>query len=377
MTMHSLDPRQSRWQALRGWQTLLPAAVALLLILALWLGPSGAEAAAKIPPLEVPNATAATEKEMKPYTEVISGTRVTFDMVPIPGGKFRMGSPETEAGRQEDEGPVHEVTIEPFWMGKCEVTWDAYEIWSFKLDIKRREVTGEKPTELDKFADAVARPTAPYTDMTFRMGKEGYPAICMTQLAAKKYCEWLKAKTGRYYRLPTEAEWEYACRAGTTTAYSFGDDPSKLGEYAWYGANSNKVTGNRKYQKVGEKKPNPWGLHDMHGNVAEWVLDAYDDGTFYKSLAGKTTPNPFNPPKAEYPRGARGGSWADDPEMLRSAARRGSDPEWKIQDPQLPQSQWYFTDALFVGFRVIRPLREPTEAEKKLYGPDKYEQIEK
>ncbi len=322
--------------------------------------------------LDVPNASAKTEKEMKPYTEIISGTRATFDMVPVPGGKFLMGSPAGEKVRQADEGPQHEVTIEPFWMGKHEVRWDEYEIWSFKLDIKRREVTGDKATELDKFADAVTRPTAPYTDMTFRMGKEGYPAICMTQLAAKKYCEWLTAKTGRYYRLPTEAEWEYACRAGTTTAYSFGDDPSKLGEYGWFAENSRT-----KYQKVGEKKPNPWGLHDMHGNVAEWVLDAYDTGAFYKSLAGKTTANPFNPPKSEYPRGARGGSWADEPEVLRSAARRGSNEEWKIQDPQLPQSQWYFTDALFVGFRVIRPLREPTEEEKKLYGPDKHEQIQK
>jgi formylglycine-generating enzyme required for sulfatase activity len=322
-----------------------------------------AQQAAK-PVLAVANAAASQEQEMKPYTEVISGTGATFQMVPIPGGTFLMGSPSNEPGRQPDEGPQVEVKIDPFWMCKHEVTWDAYEIWSFSLDIQRRNFTGLKPTELDKLADAVTRPTAPYTDMTFGMGKEGYPAICMTQLAAKKYCEWLSAKTGRYYRLPTEAEWEYACRAGTKTAYSFGDDPEKLGDYAWYFDNSTEA-----YHKVGQKKPNPWGLHDMHGNVAEHVLDRYDPG-FYQTL-GKSAANPYNPPDELENRAVRGGSWDDDPEALRSAARRGSHKDWKIQDPQIPQSQWYYTDALFCGFRVVRPLKEPGEEAKARFGPDK------
>ncbi|HEX6986076.1 MAG TPA: formylglycine-generating enzyme family protein, partial [Planctomycetaceae bacterium] len=183
-------------------------------------------------------ADAETPAEFKPYTQEIPGTDVSFDLVPIPGGEFVMGSPEEEEGRKPDEGPQHKVKIAPFWMGKCEVTWDEYDVWSYNLDIQRRKLTGGEPSELDKVADAVTRPTKPYTDMTFGMGHDGYPAICMTQLAAKMYCRWLSEKTGHYYRLPTEAEWEYACRAGTTTAFSFGDDPSQADEYAWYDENS-------------------------------------------------------------------------------------------------------------------------------------------
>jgi len=169
----------------------------------------------------------------------------------------------------------------------------------------------------------------------------------MTQHAARVFCKWLTAKTGRYYRLPTEAEWEYACRAGTTTAYHFGDDPASLGEYAWFYDNSSEKT-----QPVGKKKPNPWGLHDMHGNVAEWVLDQHlADG--YQKHAER---DPLVIPTMLYPHVVRGGSWDDRAPDLRSAARAGSHPDWKQQDPQIPQSIWYFTDALHVGFRIVRPL---------------------
>jgi formylglycine-generating enzyme required for sulfatase activity len=191
--------------------------------------------------------------------------------------------------------------------------------------------------------------------MSFAMGKGDYPAICMTQHAARTFCNWLSAKTGRYYRLPTEAEWEYACRAGTTTAYSFGDDPDDLEDFAWFYDNSDDT-----YQEVGQKKPNPWGLYDMHGNVSEWVLDQY-----VTDIAGTDNrTDPLAIPLELYPRVVRGGGWDDDPDLLRSAARKGSDPEWKKQDPQIPRSIWYHTDARSVGFRVVRPLVEPSSEDK-------------
>jgi formylglycine-generating enzyme required for sulfatase activity len=315
-------------------------------------------------PAPVPASEATSQEEMKAYTEVIPGTDARFDLVPIPGGKFLMGSPESEEDRSEDEGPQVEVEVSPFWMGKHEVTWDEYELWAMGLYKQRRQVLGQESTKYDVLADAVTIPTKPYQDMTFGMGRDRRPAICMTQLAAKMYCKWLTAKTGRYYRLPTEAEWEYACRAGTTTAFSFGDDPADLDDYAWYFDNSDES-----YHEVGEKKPNPWGLHDIYGNVAEWVLDQYAQDT-YAALNGKPAVNPVRVPTTIYPRVVRGGSWIDDPDRLRSAARVASGPQWKAQDPQLPQSIWYYTDADFVGFRVVRPLTVPTVEEAVKYDLD-------
>lgn len=312
-------------------------------------------------PLAIPEAVAKTEAEMKPYTELLEHSSGKIDMVPIKSGKFLMGSPATEKGRKADEGPQHEVQLDAFWMAKFEMTWDAYDVWMSDLDVHKRTVTNTPANARDVAADKyqLTQPTKPYTDMSFSMGKYGgYPAICMTQHSARVFCKWLSAKTGRYYRLPTEAEWEYACRAGTTTAYSFGDDPAELGDYAWFLDNSEE-----KYKKVGKKKPNPWGLYDMHGNVAEWVLDQHTTD-FYGKLQGKVAANPLAVPLTEYNRVVRGGSWDGDPAALRSAARNASHLDWKQQDPQLPQSIWYLTDALGVGFRVVRPLHEPTAAEE-------------
>jgi formylglycine-generating enzyme required for sulfatase activity len=304
----------------------------------------------------------AAAADMKSYTNTIPGSEVTYEMVPIPGGEFVMGSPDSEKGHKPDEGPQHKLKIEPFWMEKYEITWNEFELFMYPHQEKMIREMHKIDPALNALTDAQARPTQPYVEMSFGMGKDGYPAISMTQHAANKYCQWLSAKTGHFYRLPTEAEWEYACRAGTTTAYSFGDDPSQLGQYAWYGDNSDW-----KYQKVGKKKPNPWGLYDMHGNVSEWTLDQYQ-ADFYQQFAGKEVEEPWNQAKTLYPRVARGGSWDDDdPLLLRSAARKASSAQWKRQDPQLPKSIWYLTDAQFVGFRIIRPLKVPPAEEMEKY----------
>ena len=322
-------------------------------------GANEEETVAEIHKLIVSRLKVTSEADMKPYTNTIPGTRVEFALVPIPGGEFTMGSPQNEAGRQPDEGPLHKVKISPFWMGKCEVTWNEFELFMFAD--QERKFKAEIPTDpyVDKISDAVSRPTKPYVEMSFGMGKEDYPAISMTQHSANKYCEWLSAKTGEYYRLPTEAEWEYACRAGTATAYSFGDDPALLKQYAWYEKNSDF-----KYQRTGTKLPNPWGLHDMHGNVIEWCIDQYKPT--YQPFASSTAVDPWIKSTTPYPHSARGGSWDDTPEKLRSAARRYSDANWKVQDPQLPKSIWYHTDAQFLGIRVVRPLKVPPPTE--LFG---------
>jgi formylglycine-generating enzyme required for sulfatase activity len=211
----------------------------------------------------------------------------------------------------------------------------------------------QKQSDLEKKADAVTRPTPPYADSTFGFGRSGQPAICITHHAAMEYCRWLSEKTGKIYRLPTEAEWEYACRSGTKTAYFWGDGTDQIEDYAWFVNNAEKP------MPVGKKKPNPWGLYDIHGNVAEWCLDHYAPDVYKQFAVAQPSKEPVILPDAkEYSYVARGGSWDDDAELLRSAARRGSNPEWSVQDPQRPQSIWWHTDATGVGFRIVRPLEE-------------------
>lgn len=295
------------------------------------------------------------------YIQKIPGSNQTYPMVAIPAGEFMMGSPASEAGRNDDEGPQHKVKLDAFWMGKYEVTWDFYDLFAFKNMEKEMADRFPDPEKSVAKTDASTRPSPPYVDMSFGMGREGYPAINMTQYAAIKFCKWLYDKTGIFYRLPTEAEWEYACRAGTKTAYSFGNDASKINDYAWYKDNSDGA-----YKQIGTRKPNPWGLHDMHGNVMEWTLDQYLPDYYAKKAAGEVK-EPYAPVTELYPTSVRGGSWDDEASVARSAARIPSSPDWKILDPQLPKSEWWMTSASFVGFRLVRPLKTPSAAEIEAY----------
>ncbi len=327
---------------------------------------------------------------MVPYVETIPGTDVTFEMIPVPGGEFLLGTPEDEADRNDDEGPQVRVVMEPYWVGKTEVTWAEYKAYMDMYDAFKKlqqmsinsqqegiDSSGEnwqlvlahardgKAADADNL-DGVTAPTPLYEpSQTYSAGEEpDQPAVTMTQYAARQYTKWLSAITGRNYRLPSEVEWEYAARAGTTTPYSFGDDPAELDEYAWYDDNSAY-----ELQSVGSKEPNLWGLHDMHGSVAEWTLDEYEADRYAKLGAGSIkAADAVNWPTRLYPRVIRGGGHLDGAAALRSGARLGSEEdEWKLMDPNYPHSPWWYTEeqTLAVGMRIVRPLGPMSEDEQR------------
>lgn len=291
-------------------------------------------------------------EDFKSYDQAVPASALHFNMVPIPGGSFLMGSTAKEKSRKPDEGPQRKVIISPFWMGALEVSRDEFDVF-YK----------DENTSQNSKVDAVTRPSPQYIDMSLGMGKEGgYPVNSLSQQAALMYCRWLYQKTGVFYRLPTEAEWEYACRAGSSTTWYFGNNAAELGANAWCSSNSNN-----KFQKTGQKLPNAWGLYDMLGNVSEWTLDHYEE----KMLERRTDNSTDTIPAAitnRYPKVTRGGSYADDLDLLRCASRQPSNPSWNRRDPQIPKSRWWLTEAGFVGFRILRPKLQPSaEAANEFY----------
>jgi formylglycine-generating enzyme required for sulfatase activity len=292
------------------------------------------------------SALEALPQNKESYVQSIPGTPVSFKMIAVPSGRFTMGSPSAEKGRDDDEGPEHEVELSAFWIAEHEVTfaeWDAF--------FKNMQV----PQTKNVAVDAISRPTTQYIDLTWGMGRDGrHPTNSMSHQAAIMYCKWLTENTGVFYRLPTEAEWEYACRAG-------GQRVSNLGSSGYFLENSQG-----KFQKTASLKPNAWGLYDMLGNLSEWTLDQYDPAAYTKL---KGVQNPVMPPASKYPKVVRGGSYLDEQKELRCANRIASDASWNKRDPQIPKSKWWLTDGMFVGFRIVRPAQQPSKEEiEKFYS---------
>ena len=314
-----------------------------------------------------------TYEGLNDFTEYITGSNVSFEMVAIPGGSFQMGSPENEPLRDQDEGPVREVSLDPFFMGKVEFTWNEYLAF-FTQTESQIKTTDTYKSELPGEVDGISGPTPPYGAPDQGWGKGKLPAISMTHHAAEVYCQWLSKITGKFYRLPTEAEWEYAARAGTTTPYFFEGDPkrfvkkglrNKIFGVDTTGINSYVIYEENSGARTAEPDPfreNPFGLINMLGNVAEFCSDWYAADAFSLYPSG-TLKNPTGPPSGdEYV--IKGGSYMDGAENVRSASRdfTKSGP-WLKTDPQIPKSAWWYSDCFHVGFRVVCEYEEPTMTE--------------
>ena len=297
------------------------------------------------------------------FTEYIPGSAVSFWMQAVPGGEFTMGSPENEPFRDEDEGPQVEVVISPFFMGEVEVTWDEYLAFYAQTSAEGR-TTDTYGSGSGDTVDAISGATPPYGQPDQNWGLGERPVISVTFHAAQTYCRWLSMVTGKTYRLPTEAEWEYACRAGTETPYFFEgkpedfqrtgflagirkNDTSRISTFVIYQENSPSKT-----QEPEAVKPNPFGLKNMSGNVAEFCSDWYSADT-YSVYEGGPVIDPKGPDSGDE-HVIRGGSFRDNAGNLRSAGREKTrTDDWLRTDPQIPKSKWWYSDCFHVGFRVV------------------------
>jgi len=299
------------------------------------------------------------------FTETIPGTTVSFNMIAIPGGSFRMGSPDSEQMRNTDEGPVKTVNISPFFMAEVEVTWDEYLAFYASTATEGRS-TDTEGARLLAGVDAITGPTPPYGQPDQNWGMGSRPAITMSFHAAETYCRWLSQVTGKNYRLPTEAEWEYAARGGTSGPYFFEGNPrdfsgggffrkrnTTIDNYVIYEANSMLRT-----QTPDKVEANPFGLKNMLGNAAEYVADWYAPDAYSMLQDGATDPKG---PATGTERVVRGGYFRSGAGNVRSAARDYTrTADWLRSDPQMPKSIWWLSDCNFISFRVVCDFDEKT-----------------
>jgi len=258
------------------------------------VGRAGAVATQKVAtqpdlPTTEQSLAAANAGELKEVVNTIG-----MKLVLIPAGTFTMGSPASEKDRNDDE-TQHQVTLtKPFHMGRTEVTQGQW-----------KKVMRTEPWKGEEYVEE----------------GDDYPAVLVSWNDAVEFCKKLSAMEGKVYRLPTEAEWEYACRGGTKTAFSFGDDEAELGKYAWFYGNADDIDENYAH-RVAQKLPNPFGFYDMHGNVWEWCSD------WYGAYPSTALTDPRGPCSGSF-RVLRGGSWCNEPYLVRCASRLDRPPEYR------------------------------------------------
>ncbi len=291
---HEMKPSRRRV----GGMAITALILSGLLVPGLLLGGLGRRATAQSPAASAGKPAG----KLEPFTVTLPSSVVKIQMIPIPGGTVKIGT--------------RAVTVKPFWMARTETPWEAFDAFT-------ASGPASPPYDQTDFpVDAVARPSRSYILPDLGWGHNGYPVINVSYTSALMFCRWLAASTKQHYRLPTEAEWEFACRAGDKGAWKI--DKATLDKSAWYAANSNRVT-----HPIGKKLPNKWGLYDMLGNVGEWATD----------LDGKPV--------------LCGGTFLDGPDDMAPGTRKRQTPKWQETDPQFPKSRWWLADGKFVGFRFV------------------------
>ena len=298
----------------------------------------------------------------KDFTETIPNTTVSFQMKAIPGGSFKIGSPGNEPLRKPDEGPQKEVKISPFFMAEIEVSWEVYMAFYSATAAEGRS-TDTEGTRTMADVDAISGPTPPYGQPDQNWGLGNRPAITMSYHSAETFCKWLTQVTGKTYRLPTEAEWEYAARGGKQTPFFFegevkdfaekgflgklfGKESDSINKYVVYAKNSKSKT-----QEPEKITANPYGLKNMLGNAAEYCADWYSPEAYSQLSEG--TQDPKGPASGEE-HVVRGGYFKSDIADVRSASRSTTQTVgWLKTDPQMPKSIWWLSDCNYISFRVV------------------------